>query len=121
MATPWLDGHGYTPLIVTIAARIEADVTLEAQCGTMQARLATHVTPGGPARRTLLLPAQGSDYLPGGEVAWSDGHGHAGTAAFGGGAARGRSDLALAVIDPGEELHLPALAEALEKLSLIHI
>ncbi len=115
VATSWLDGHGYTPLIITIAARIEADVTLEATCGSMHARLATHVTPGGPARRTLLLPAQGSDYLPGGELTWNDGHGHAGTAAFNGGSARGQSDLSLAVIDPGEELHLPALVEALEK------
>ncbi len=118
VAAPWMDGHGYTPLIVTIAARIEADVTLEAECGTMRARLATHVVPGGPARRTLLLPVQGSDYLPGGEVVWSDGHGHAGTAAFGAGGAHGQSDLALAVIDPGEELHLPALADALEKLGV---
>ncbi len=107
---PWEDKDGYTPVIVRLEALIApVEVALEAALGEARASDRVRVEPGRPVTRTVLLPSNPGYGSP--VLRWSS---PGGGDNFGVATSIGYRAVALAVLDPREEVALPALQKLVE-------
>ena len=107
---PWEDKDGYTPVLVRVEALIApVEVELEAHLGGASATGRLRVEPGRPGNLTLLLPSHNGYGTP--ELRWSTPNDRDSTSV--------RVDIdyraaALVVLDPLEQVPLPALLKLVE-------
>jgi len=107
---PWEDKDGYTPMQVRIDALIApVEVLLDASYGTAHARDRVRVEPGRPINRTLLLPSH-SGYGSF-ELRWSTPGDHD---TINVPVTIDYRAIALAVLDPREQIPVPALLKLVE-------
>lgn len=107
---PWEDKDGYTPIVVRIEALIApVEVSLEARLGNARASDRLRVELGRPATRTLLLPSNPGYGSP--QLRWSS---PAGGDSISVATGIGYRTIGLAVLDPREQVPVPALLKLVE-------
>jgi hypothetical protein len=106
---PWEDKDGYTPVLVTVEAVAEQDVEITATIGKASARDRVRVSPVAPVRRTLLLPSN-TGWGGSIDLRWS-GRSDSERVHVG---ASGHRDFQVGLLDPDEQVALPALAKRIE-------
>lgn len=107
---PWEDANGYSPVMVTASSEHDLTLTLTARTMTAEGTATVTVPAGGQARRTVLVPTCGSQWLYFQQLEWRGG-GLSGTTSIS--SRNQRNELALALIDPGESLKIKDLAESI--------
>jgi hypothetical protein len=111
---PWSDPHGYTPVIVV--AHAEREVELEVVIGSNgpSARASVRVPAGGQQRQTILVPPSSQTWLSFSALEWSERSGARGARAI---SFRGNTEVRGLVVDPAQEVPLPALLASLAKVT----
>lgn len=113
--SPWSDPTGYTPVVVTVEATREIELTLRiaANDGGGGAAATIRVSEGRPARQTILLPPTNRDYVRYHNVEWN-GPGVTGSKPISG---NSNQQLRIALIDPKQQVIEADLEKALGKSS----
>ena len=107
---PWEDKDGYTPIVVHIEALIApVEVSLEARLGGARASDRVRVELGRPVTRTILLPSNTGYGNP--QLRWSSPNGGDDISVA---TSIDYRAVALAVLDPREQVPVPALLKLVE-------
>jgi len=112
--SPWNDPNGYTPVVVTVEATREVDLTVRVDSGGGGATATVRVAEGRPARQTILLPPTNHDYSRSHQVEWSGPGGITGTTQINN---SGHQQIRCALIDPKQQIIEADLETALAKVT----